>query len=129
MAPNDETAKLRKDVEQAHFRIDALARENAELKRQVSVEHITGVAHGAAADYADRLQVGNSAVVAKIELLIEAIHLLLGPTVRTSTINLPSGPVTMTTDERRAWTSMPARTSPRTSPVTTRPAIDYGAKQ
>ena len=54
-------------VEEAHWRIDELVRENNRLKGMVSVEHITGVAHGAAADYADRLQVGNSAVVVKID--------------------------------------------------------------
>jgi hypothetical protein len=107
MASNDDTSKLpkRDPVEEAHFRIDELVRENTKLKQMVSVEHITGVAHGAAADYADRLQVGNSAVVAKIELLVEEIRQLIAtlstPAVRTATLELPSGPATMTVTEKR----------------------------
>jgi hypothetical protein len=99
-------------VEQAHFRIDELVRENAELKRQVSVEHIAGVAHGAAADYLDRNKVGNTALIAKMEELIATMQMLLEPTTRTSTINLPSGPVTMVVNERRSvpWTRPPAGT-------------------
>jgi hypothetical protein len=105
MASNDDTSLLLKQIEEAHFRIDELVRENQQLKHIASVEHITGVAHGAAADYADRLQVGNSAVVVKIDRLIETITQLIAtlatPTVRTATLNLPSGPAEMTVSERR----------------------------
>lgn len=91
----------RDSLDEAHFRIDELVRENQELRRMVSVEHIAGVAHGAAADYADRLKVGNSALISKMDALIATMQTLLGSTtVRTGTINLPSGPVTMEVHER-----------------------------
>lgn len=102
--------------EEAHFRIDEMERRMASVP---STEHIAGIAGGAVSVMleeirrelgelraeksedvkADReLTRSNQELVGKIGELIEAMK---APKVRTSTVNLPSGPVTMTTKESR----------------------------
>ena len=110
MAVSDEEfAQLRADIAQltravsvigdAHFRIDELVREMDKLKRNITPDHIAGIVDGCVSNYIDRLpKADNHTVVAATRDLLEALYT---PAVRTSTVELPSGPVKMTTHETR----------------------------
>jgi hypothetical protein len=88
-----------KELEELHFRIDDLVRDVERLKRMVTPEHVAGVVHGAVMEYIDKLpKDANHSVVAAVQQLVEVLST---PTVRSATINLPSGEAKMTVSESR----------------------------
>jgi hypothetical protein len=107
----DETAKLRKDIEQAHFRIDELSRQNTELRKWADPAHLAGVAHGAVMEVHNKFPKDAASLILAIYENTAAVQALVkvlsAPVTRESTINLPSGPVHMsvreTKDSLRPW--------------------------
>ena len=106
-------------VESAHFRIDEHERQIGSMKETLSPVAIAAMVRGALAEQQLSLEAKleriiaaqakdmetDKAVVGKITELCEELKALtvalLSPMTRTSTINLPSGPVTMTVKEQR----------------------------
>ena len=106
--------------EEAHFRIDEIERQQAEFAEAIDPNLIAGVVRGAvAAMHADTESKVSGMMQAQTERLLEAVNkdaaldreviasirelidTLKQPVTRTTTINLPSGPVTMTLHEKR----------------------------
>ena|SRR5882762_9256360 len=92
-------------VEEAHFRIDEILRELIEFRRWASPDHLAGIAHGAVMEVHNRFPKDAASLVAALHestaALNRLIEILSTPTVREATINLPSGPATMTVSESR----------------------------
>jgi hypothetical protein len=112
MASDDD--RTRKEIEELHFRLDELVRENHELKRWADPAHLAGVAHGAVMEVHNKLPKDAAALIAAMHEQTAAINRLVevlsAPTVRTATLNLPSGPASMEVQERRSapWQRKPA---------------------
>jgi hypothetical protein len=105
-------APKRDAIEEAHFRIDELVRENAELRRRTTSEFAAGIAHGAVKEFQNKYPNDPGSVVAALLELAaaqrentaaqrELIAIMSAPSTRESTINLPSGPVHMTVHEKK----------------------------
>lgn len=114
MASDDDLPKLRKQIDEAHWRLDELVRQNHELKRWADPAHLAGVAHGAVMEVHNKLPKDAAALIAAMHEQTAAINrlveILSTPTVRTATINLPSGPASMEVQERRSapWQRKPS---------------------
>ena len=96
-------------LEEVHFRLDELHRMFAS---QPTADHIAGIASGVCAAALERIQMQLMQMQAAtdedvktdreiIQSVRELIEQMKKPVTRTTTVNLPSGPVTMTTTEKR----------------------------
>ncbi len=123
MAKEEKAPDLRKLLEDAHFRLDDNERSIAQLKKLSSPEARAGELSGAAAmihasvdekiaKATQRDAEADARVAQLLEKLIECmyeqgermdrlIEVLLTPSTRVSTVELPSGPVSMRTTETR----------------------------
>lgn len=98
--------------EEAHFRIDEQARRLQQLEQATSPEVVAAIVTGVVTAVQAQMRsegerimkavnAGSEGERAVVAALRELIDTLRTPVERTSTINLPSGQVTMKIDERR----------------------------
>jgi hypothetical protein len=107
--PMPAAGKPKDPLEDVHFRLDELHRM---LAAQPSTDHIAGIAAGVTAAALERIEAQLVAMKTAtdedvrtdreiIQSVRDLIEQLKKPVTRTTTVNLPSGPVTMTTTEKR----------------------------
>lgn len=98
--------------EDAHGRMDDQDKRLQKIEAGMTPEVVTGIVQGAMAVLQSALQADNTRLMKKLTEDVEAdrdlvqavrelIDVLKTPVTRTSTINLPSGPVTLITKEGR----------------------------
>jgi hypothetical protein len=109
--------------EEAHFRIDEHERRLSGIESALKPEVVSALVHGAMAALAGEMQnnlnsqmqqlvkvvredvATDKGVIEEVRKLVgavgELVRVLKAPVTRTSTVHLPSGPVSMTATERR----------------------------